>query len=131
MGALDKWLQEARCEDVYWVEKAKLDFAFSLEAQRRRAGMSPSAIAKVLGVTRAYISKAFRGDVNFTIETMVKLARATGGQLSVGVIPKSQAVEWAIPAANFGVRHQAAPAANSVSIVATQDELRDGTSVAA
>jgi transcriptional regulator with XRE-family HTH domain len=34
-----------------------------------------------MGTSAAYISKVFRGDNNLTIESMVKLARATGGQL--------------------------------------------------
>lgn len=107
MGTLDKWIQEEVKKDNYWVEKAKLDFAFSLEDQRRRSGKTSAAIAKALGVTRAYISKVFRGDVNFTIESMVKLARASGGALSIRILPQAASAEWAtVPAA---------PAANSCS----------------
>jgi len=57
--------------------------------------MTYSAIAKKIGSSAAYITKIFRGDSNMTIETMVKLARATGGQLEIKVIDAATAsVQW-------------------------------------
>ena len=78
---LKAFVDEAKQTDVYWVESAKLEFALALEQQRRAAGLSYADLAKKMGTSAAYISKVFRGDNNLTIESMVKLARATGGQL--------------------------------------------------
>lgn len=83
--ALSAFGREAKSDDFYWVEVAKLDFSQELERQRRLQGLSYSALAKKLGTSAAYISKVFRGDANLTIESMVKLARASGGKLSIQV----------------------------------------------
>lgn len=114
MGILDKFIEESRDRDVYWVEKAKLDFAFSLEEQRRRSGKKPADIAKALKVSRAYISKVFRGDVNFTIESMVKLARAVGADLTVRATHAPVSADWANIAANSNANNINAIPVNSV-----------------
>ncbi len=78
---LKAFVDEAKETDAYWVESAKLEFALALEQQRLAAGLSYADLAKKMGTSAAYISKVFRGETNLTIESMVKLARATGGQL--------------------------------------------------
>ena len=78
---LQAFVDEAKQTDAYWAESAKLEFALVLEQQRRAAGLSYAYLAKKMGTSAAYISKVFRGDTNLTIESMVKLARATGGNL--------------------------------------------------
>ncbi len=83
---LKAFVDEAKQTDAYWVESAKLEFALNLEQQRRAAGLSYADLAKKMGTSAAYISKVFRGDTNLTIESMVKLARATGGQLDARVL---------------------------------------------
>lgn len=94
--ALLKFTELAKGKDVFWVERAKLDFAIALEAQRQNAGMSYSAIAEKIGTSAAYITKVFRGDANMTIETMVKLARATGGKASIQVVDeRARSGSWA------------------------------------
>ena len=94
----DAFLEEAKQSDTYWVEKAKLDFAIKLEKQRRSTVMTYSAIAKKIATSGAYITKIFRGDTNVTIETMVKLARATGGQLDINIIDTAAATAtWQVP----------------------------------
>jgi transcriptional regulator with XRE-family HTH domain len=80
-------LDQARTTDSYWVEHAKLAFGIALDRQRRRADLSGKDIAQRIGSSQPYVSKVFRGDSNFTIETMVKLARATGGELKLDIHP--------------------------------------------
>ncbi len=91
--ALSALLQDAKEDESYWVERVKLDFATSLENQRRRTGLSYKAVAEKVRSSAAYISKVFRGDTNLTIESMVKLANATGGCLEVRVIAKEDAAK--------------------------------------
>ena len=83
---LKAFVDEAKQTDAYWVESAKLEFALTLEQQRRAAGLSYADLAKKMGTSAAYVSKVFRGDTNLTIESMVKLARATGGQLDMRIL---------------------------------------------
>ena len=93
--ALQKFTEQARKDDSYWVEKAKLDYSVALEKQRKRSGMTFAALAKKIGTSAAYITKVFRGDSNLTIESMVKLARATGGRLTIQVADdKADASRW-------------------------------------
>lgn len=83
--ALRQFVTDAKKTDAYWVEATKLQFAMALEQRRKAAGMTCKALAEKIGVSGAYISKVFRGDTNMTIESMVKLARATGGHLVVRI----------------------------------------------
>jgi len=95
---LQAFLDAAKQKDSYWVENAKMKFALALEGQRRVAGMTYGALASKIGTSAAYISKIFRGDSNVTIETMVKLARATGGNLEINIVqPGAQVAPWRIP----------------------------------
>ena len=81
-----KFVAQAKERDSFWVERAKLDFSMSLEKQRRDSGMTYSDISRKISTSAAYITKVFRGDANMTIESMVKLARATGGQLQIQIV---------------------------------------------
>jgi len=83
---LASYLVERKKTDAYWVESAKLDFAMKLEKQIRLAGLSYATLAQKLGTSAAYISKVFRGDTNMTIESMVKLSRATGARLNIEIL---------------------------------------------
>jgi len=130
MGTLDKLIEEEKKHDAYWVEEAKIDFAFSLEEQRRRSGRTYSAIAKALNVSRGYISKVFRGDVNFTIESMTKLARSVDGRLSIRVEPQKSFVTWTESPANASAHSPMLVPENTMTIVDLA-AYRDGREIAA
>ena len=55
----------------------------AIEKKRRGANKSYADLAKLMGTSNAYISKIFRGDANLTIESMVKIARAVGCNISI------------------------------------------------
>lgn len=80
---LSSFVESAKNDDFYWIEKMKLNFAIELDRCRRDLNMTAAEFAKELGVSRTYMSKLFRGDVNLTITSMVKLARAVGAQISL------------------------------------------------
>jgi transcriptional regulator with XRE-family HTH domain len=95
--SLEEFSTKSSKEDSYWVERAKLDFAMGLESQRRAAKMTYAAIAGKIKTSAAYITKVFRGDSNMTIESMVKLARATGGHLDIRIVDVSSgSMAWNI-----------------------------------
>lgn len=83
--SLRKFLEEAKLGDAYWIEKAKLDFSIELENRRIANAMSYKDVAEKIQTSQPYVTKVFRGDANLTIETMVKLARATGGRLDLHI----------------------------------------------
>lgn len=82
---VQQFLADASQHDSYWVEQAKLNFSIAMENRRKNAKMSYKDIAAKIATSAAYVTKIFRGDSNLTIETMVKLARATGGNLSISI----------------------------------------------
>lgn len=85
-------INESKKTDSYWVEKAKLDYALELDKFRRVSGLSGKTLAEKLGTSAAYISRVFRGDTNLTIESMVKLARATGAKVEIKLTPELSTV---------------------------------------
>lgn len=94
--ALRDFVEKARASEGYWIEAAKLHFAVSLDRQRVAAGLTYKDVADKLGTSAAYISKVFRGDTNVTVESMVKLARATGGRLDIQVVDgAAEQFSWA------------------------------------
>lgn len=79
---LTRRLQET---DTYWIESAKADFAVGLSTLFDATGINQEEYAERLGKSPAWISKVFRGNVNFTIATMVGLVRTLGGRLHLQV----------------------------------------------
>jgi len=81
---------QAKGGDTYWVASLILDFTEGLHKMMEANGVSRSELARRLGVSSAYITKVLRGNVNFTLESMVRLVRAAGGEVSLQVAPKAQ-----------------------------------------
>lgn len=109
-----EWVDECAESESYRVESAKLDFAISLEKQRKSSDLSYAELAKLIKTSAAYISKVFRGDSNLTIESMVKLALATGGELKIEIVKKEELVKIS-PADAFKIAmHQSADISNVI-----------------
>jgi transcriptional regulator with XRE-family HTH domain len=83
-------IDQAKGRDTYWVTSMILDFTEGLHNIMEANGVSRSGLARRLGVSPAYITKALRGNVNFTVDSMVRLVRAAGGEVSIHVAPKSK-----------------------------------------
>lgn len=78
-------IEKAAKSDAYWQTEAKIDLALGIDELMEQRGISKAALAGLVGKSQAYISKALRGDTNFTIDTMVSLVRALGGKLHLKV----------------------------------------------
>lgn len=83
---IKEFLQNAKKTDAYWIERSKLDFSQELEKRRIKIGFSYADLAHKISTSPAYVSKIFRGDANLTIESMVKLSRATGGKVEIKIV---------------------------------------------
>lgn len=75
--------EDARSRDTYHVEQVILQFTSDLHRLMKAQGLSKADLARVLGTSPAYITKVFRGDANFTIESMIRLSKAVGGHLHI------------------------------------------------
>jgi transcriptional regulator with XRE-family HTH domain len=87
-------LSDAKQRDSYWVARAIATFTEELHNLAEQQQISRAELARLLGTSPAYITKIFSGNVNFTIDTMVRLARALGGQLHLHVGRQDCEVMW-------------------------------------
>lgn len=76
--------------DRYWVASMILDFTEGLHKTMEANGITRSDLARRLGVSPAYVTKVLRGNVNFTVDSMVRLVRAAGGEVSIHIAPKNK-----------------------------------------
>ena len=83
--SIKAFADELRNSDEYWVERVKIEFVEGLARQMQTHSISRAQLAEKIGASAAYITKALRGETNFTIETMVKLARAVSEDMSLQV----------------------------------------------
>ncbi len=86
-------LKRARRHPQYWVSRITLDFANRLSEMLKAKGMSKKDLAAKIDTSPAYITKVLRGDANYTVETMVKLAMAVDARVEVRLVPRVEA-EW-------------------------------------
>lgn len=75
--------QQAEEHEDYWVAGAILEFTEGVVREMERQGITRSELARRLGSTPAYVTKLLRGKVNFTLATIVRLARALDAEVRV------------------------------------------------
>ncbi len=80
--------------DQFWVETVILEFTSKLYAAMERKGYTKADLARILGTSQAYITKIFRGNANFTIESMIKLSRALGYRLHIHIAQEEEKFNW-------------------------------------
>lgn len=83
--------EAAERHDEYWTERAIAEFTEDLSRWMEARKISQAELAAAIGVSQAYISKVLKGNVNFTLATMTKLARAVGATVHVQLSPPAEA----------------------------------------
>jgi transcriptional regulator with XRE-family HTH domain len=106
--------EQPRQSDSYWETRAALDFTESVYQRMTALGLTKSQLAERLGTSPAYVTKILGGEANFTLKTMVRLARALEAQLAVHLVPEDEAAtkgakEDALAVAESGAGHAYAP----------------------
>ena len=87
-------LEEAKKTPEYWVERAVLDFTEDLVSRMDAGNVSRSDLARRIRCSPAYVTKILRGSTNFTLESMVKIARALGCVLRTHLQPEGARSIW-------------------------------------
>lgn len=87
-------VKEIESRDSYWKEVAILDFTSALWQLMQSQKISKSDLASRIGTSASYVTKIFQGNANFTIDSMVKLVRAAGGNLHIHVAKEDAHVTW-------------------------------------
>lgn len=110
-------LEEARQHDDFWTETAILEITEAVVRRMDELAISRSELARRLETSPAYVTKILRGSANFTLASIVKLARALDCDLSVRLAPRRQetAGEGDRPGTRRSSSHARGPAAGEVS----------------
>ena len=85
-----KFIREAEAKPEYAAAAVVYDFTEDIWNLMEAQGLSRSELAARLGASPAYVTKILRGNANFTLVSMVKLASALGGELRVHLAVKSE-----------------------------------------
>lgn len=87
-------LNAARKTHEYRAEGASIEFTNAMLTRMRQVGVSRSKLARKINVNPAYISKILRGDTNFTLDTMVKIANALESDFRCHLQPAGAKSQW-------------------------------------
>jgi len=69
-------LEERMQEEAYWTAKIQLEVFRQIDGYLEETGMTRSAFADKLGVTRGYVSQILNGEFDHKISKLVKLLLA-------------------------------------------------------
>jgi transcriptional regulator with XRE-family HTH domain len=86
MGKYSEALKGLTASVEYFAQIAMRRFVGDAIDRMERVSMTKAQLADRLGTSPAYVSRVMKGDVNFTLETMTKIAMATGGRLDVRIV---------------------------------------------
>lgn len=84
-------LKNLRNNPLFWAEDAKTDFTEEIVLLMKEQGVNRKELAQRLGTSQSYITKLLNENINFTIESMSKIAFALGGKMKINVIPTTDA----------------------------------------
>lgn len=79
--------EEIQSTTEYWAQRAMSSASLDLTRLFVRSGMTKTQWAEKIGKSKAYISRVFNDDINFTIKTLVSLARSLNGHVEIRVVP--------------------------------------------
>jgi len=75
--------REMEQSDTYQIEGAKVEIAEQIYLAMKQQDVSRAELARCLGKSRAYVTKVLQGSTNFTLESLVRIARALDCQLDL------------------------------------------------
>jgi len=84
-------LVESGERDIEW---AKIQIVDQINMGMRRQNITKAELSRRLHKSRAYITQILQGNVNFTIESLVRIAIALGCQLELRMNPKYVCEQW-------------------------------------
>ena len=84
---VEAMIADAQTRNAYWEELAILDFTAEICRLLKAQSVSRAELARRLNKSQAWVTKLLGGRNNFTLETMVRISRALGGELHVHIQP--------------------------------------------
>jgi len=95
--AFDSFQELFRCAEErpgYWEELSKLEFTEEMLARMKERGIKKSQLASILGAKPAFVTRLVSGHNNFTIATMVRVARALDCEFRCHLQPAGTKACW-------------------------------------
>jgi transcriptional regulator with XRE-family HTH domain len=92
--SFDELFQRAEGRPGYWVELGKLEFTEEMLARMKERGVSKSQLAFRLQAKPAFVTRLVSGHNNFTLETMVRVARALDCEFRSHLQPAGTKACW-------------------------------------
>ncbi len=86
--SFDDLYREAEAHDDYWLAGVVQTFTEEVFRWMEEQEVSRAELARRMGTSPAYVTKILRGNANFTLASMVKLARALGAELRIELEPR-------------------------------------------
>lgn len=112
--------EEVEAQPGYWAQRAMSSASMDLQRLMVKRGLTRAQLAERIGKSKAYISKVFNEDVNFTLSTLVSLARALDGRVEIRIVPAEVcAVTPAAPQLTITPVVYAKPVPLALSVVGT------------
>lgn len=106
----DDLYRDAERHDDYILARLVHDFTEALVRRMEEQGMSRAELARRLGTSQAYVTKVLRGNVNFTLATLVRLGQATGAEVRLDLCDSAKSsAEKAEPLGRRAGRRRESP----------------------
>jgi transcriptional regulator with XRE-family HTH domain len=86
--------EQAYKSDEYWLDGPILEFGEELSRLMQEQKISKAELARRLGTSPAYVTKVLRGNANFTLASMAKLARVFDHEVRVHLAPRDTITRW-------------------------------------
>ncbi|HEV7683114.1 MAG TPA: helix-turn-helix transcriptional regulator [Pyrinomonadaceae bacterium] len=98
---LEEFATRIEQTETFDIEGAKFDVSEHIFSMMERQGVSKAKLARRMGKSRPYVTRMLQGNANFTLESLVKIARALECRLDIGnvLIPIHQATlpfDWSL-----------------------------------
>lgn len=94
LQALKAKADQARTSHAYHAEGASIRFTEAVIARMESCGITRTDLAEKIGTSPAYITKILRGDTNFTLDSMVKIAQALDCEIDFELRPLTRKVTY-------------------------------------
>jgi transcriptional regulator with XRE-family HTH domain len=87
-------MERARQSLTFHVEDAIMEFTEDMVTEMEKQDVNRSELARRIDSSPAYVTKILRGSTNFTLESMVKIARALGCRYRCHLEPDGCETKW-------------------------------------
>jgi len=84
--------EELQKTPEYWFETIQNELFRQLKEYIEKEGISQTALAEKLGVTKGYISQVMNGNFNYTLKKLIELSLAVGKAPVLEFIPLNEAI---------------------------------------